>query len=313
MSDLSSGYVLICHAPDDRDYARDLARQLTDRRIRARYDERGAAVEQLLKLARRADALLVLMTRAAHDCEPLTEQTEAARSLDIPIYPLAVDDNQPLMELTDKELWRTTRGQRLADNLLQALATDVDAPAAKQRAGFGLPVVLGAAAGAMVVAVVATVLLLGRDNKTDDPPPAAAETRTAAPASPGQVIIASPADGSAVKKCQGFSGSAALPPGDTMMYAVNRVKPSSKDWYYGYLGSYKNGFVPAAWSGDIYFGSAITQKYDVFVYVMSVGQAGKFWNAHKSSDGSFAFGTAAPAGVRPAAHVRVTQGSLDEC
>jgi hypothetical protein len=181
----------------------------------------------------------------------------------------------------------------------------------------------------VILAVAVTVLVLrGNTGSTvAGPPPsttpatapattattAPPKTGTAAPPPSGQVTIASPADGAVVKKCEHVSGAATLPPADTIMYAVNRVSPPDKAWYYGYLGSYDSGNVPSTWSGDVYFGSAASQKYDLFVYVMSVNAAGKFWNAHKSSDGSYAFGTAAPSGVRPAAHVRVTQGSLSEC
>jgi hypothetical protein len=315
MSDLSMGYVLVCHAPADRGYADDLCRQLRARHIRARFDERGAETEQLVKLARRADALLVVMTPAAHGHQPLSEQIKAARGMDVPIYPLAVDDNQPLLELTDQaHLWRTARGERLEDNLLGALARDVGAPVDPARGKYGLPAVIGASAAAVVLAVVATVLVVGmRGGKTEPPSPGATTARAASTAAPGQVTIASPGDGAVVKKCERFSGAAALAATDTIMFAVNRVSPPDKAWYYGYLGSYQNGSVPAAWTGDVYFGSATSQKYDVFVYVMGVEAAHKFWDAHKSKDGSFAFGKGAPTGVKPAAHVRVTQGSLDEC
>jgi len=322
MSDLSAGYVLICHAPEDRDYAEVLARQLKGRRIRARYDQRGAAIEQLIKLARRADALLVVMTPAAHDSEALSAQIEAARDLQVPTYALAVDNNEPMVELGDEVPWRVTRNHPLEDTLVTALARDVEAPPPPSPRRLGLPIVavLVAMAVALTVAVTAAVAHRG------DPGPEASPTTKAGPATTGSapgttgsappagtVTIASPADGAVVKKCEHVSGSASLPENQTILYAVDRVSPPDKTWYYGYLGSYENGSVPSTMSGDVYFGSATAQKYDLFLYVMSVGAARTFWNAHKSSDGSYAFAAGPPAGVKPAAHVRVTQGSVGDC
>jgi len=316
MKDLSTGYALIGHAPADREFAAGLSRQLRARGIQPRSDEHGAPTDQLIRLTRRADALLVVMTAAADDYEPLSAQIAVARSSDIPIYPLAVGDNPPMLELSDLELYRVSRPSGLPESLLIALAHAVDAPDPSGRRKIGMPLAIGAAAVAVVLAVVITLLVVRRPATTADPEPTGtvpATTATTGSVTAGQVTITSPGDGGVVKRCEHVTGGASLPSTDTIMYGVNRVSPPDKAWYYGYIGSYDNGFVPTTWSGDVYFGSGSSQKYDLFVYVMTVPAAHKFWNAHKSSDNSFAFGDGPPPGVPPAAHVRVTQGSLDEC
>jgi hypothetical protein len=314
MKDLSTGYALIGHAPADREFAAGLSRQLRARHIQPRFDERGAPTDQLIRLTRRADALLVVMTPAADDFEPLSAQIAVARSSDIPIYPIAIGDSDPMLELSDLEFRRINRPSELPESLLVALAHAVDAPDPSGRRKIGMPLAIGAAALAVLLAVVVTFLVMRRPKTTvAGPQPTGTAVATAGSVAAGQVTITSPGDGGVVKRCEHVSGAASLPGTDTIVYAVNRVSPPDKAWYYGYVGSYDNGFVPSTWTGDVYFGSVSSQRFDLFLYVMTVAAAHKFWNAHKSSDGSFAFGDGPPPGVRSAAHVRVTQGSLDEC
>jgi hypothetical protein len=322
MSVHSIGYVLICHAPQDRAYAADLARQLRSAGIQTHWDEDGAPADTLARRVRKGAALLVVMTAAAEEYELVTEQVKQAQREQTPVYALSVD-GEKLFELDEARSWPSARGQRLDDDLLRELSRDVELKTADDLK-MGRGALVAAVAGCVAVAVLVTVLVLdnGSGSKAGDPvvadnPSPTTAVSSAAPLptgdlAAGQVRIDSPTEATLVRRCQKLSGTARLATDHTLVYAVNRINPQSNDWYYGYVGAYQNGFVPASWNGTVYFGTTTKQKYDLFLYVMRVDAAKTFWDKHKSKDGSYAFGESSPPG-KAAAHVRVTQGSTDEC
>ena len=121
-------------------------------------------------------------------------------------------------------------------------------------------------------------------------------------------------DGATEREIKKSLGDAKLPsPGKTMLFAKMRTDPPDQVWYFGYIGSYRNGFVPQQWTGTEFLGTDSGQRYDVFVLVMDVAAADAFWKQHQSKDGSYAFAPALPDGAERAAVVRVLQGTTDDC
>jgi hypothetical protein len=143
--------------------------------------------------------------------------------------------------------------------------------------------------------------------------PSGTASTAAAPVPPGTVQITNLVSGDVVDRCVRVRGRANLDPGKTLLFATNRTSPADSVWYFTYVGNYRNGFVPVEWSGTVYLGSASRQAYDLFVVVMDVGMAEAFWESHQSKDGSYAFASARPTDLTVAAHVRILQGSTDDC
>jgi len=79
------------------------------------------------------------------------------------------------------------------------------------------------------------------------------------------------------------------------------------------MSAYKNGSVPASWSGVHYFGDQPGQNYDLYLLIMDVDDGEAFWNAHVATDGSFAFADAIPSTAKIASQISVTQTTRDEC
>jgi hypothetical protein len=318
------GHAYICHAAADAGYAAKLAARLAAAGIPVTYDRPGEpdpTRERLRSRVAASAAVVVVMTPAAEGDERVNAQIDQAEEGGKAILPLLLS-GRPFFRLGELPHWDVSGRMPSSDFFVRLGGavgvngvTDLAEPVRPWwRKG---PIVTAGVLALVLVAAGAAVVLAGRGSTRATAGPSAGPTtapsRVAAlPA--GIVRITEPADGAVVGRCTMVRGLANLDSGKTMIFAVNRTDPADATWYFQYVGSYPNGFVPAQWTGTVYLGSAANQSYDVFLLVMDVPSAKDFWTRYKSADGSFASASAMPQGTAPAAHIHVRQGTAaDAC
>jgi TIR domain-containing protein len=330
---VSIGHAYICHAPQDAAYVDKLAAHLTAAGIPVTYDREGQPGVTWEGPRSRVDAsaaVVVVMTQAASEADRVVVQITRAEEKDKPILPLLLRD-RPFFILSEREHWDVTGGRMPSNDFVNRLRSAVgitgptgSPPPSQPKTSWwkGKAAVTAIVVVALLMVGGAIAFLANRDSTNATSRGASGQpqisTTSAAPSTAsalplGAVKITTPADGAVVDKCARINGQTNLDSGKTILFAVNRTEPVDPTWYFGIVGSYLNGFVPADWSGTAYFGSATRQSYDLFVLVMDVQAAKDFWNKHKSTDGSYAAAPTLPQGVVPAAHVHVRQGTTDDC
>ncbi|WP_062437183.1 serine/threonine protein kinase [Herbidospora daliensis] len=155
-------------------------------------------------------------------------------------------------------------------NLIEA-ATVRRAPSRWRR-----PVV---AVGSATITAVAVLLLL--------PDLIVEKTNTPVPAPPANVggEILSPADGADVEQCSYFSGTAALPPGTTLILAMRNLDNGDPERYLQVVFGYDKTETLANWRGAQYFGTekgGVGQNYQVDLLAVRVDGARAY---HESASG----------------------------
>jgi hypothetical protein len=120
-------------------------------------------------------------------------------------------------------------------------------------------------------------------------------------------------NGSSVKRCQNVVISARLAPTKTLLVAHRRASPPDNTYYFTYAGPYRNGNVPANVTTTVWFGTQTGQTYDLYLLIMNVGDANTFWNAHVSSNGSFAYSPSLPGTSQTADRIRVVETDSSNC
>jgi hypothetical protein len=120
-------------------------------------------------------------------------------------------------------------------------------------------------------------------------------------------------NGAKVGKCARLAGTADLAPRRTILWASYRTTQPEGVYYFSRMSAYKNGSVPASWTGVHFFGDQPGQNYDLYLLIMDVDHGEAFWNAHDAADGSFAFADALPSTAKVASRISVTQTTRDEC
>jgi hypothetical protein len=296
-----------------------LARTLTAAGIPVVYEREAQSDATWDGLRTRVDAsaaVVVVMTEAAGRADRVETQIGRAEEQSKPLFPLLLS-GRPFFRLVEREYWDVTGrmpGQDFVDRLGSAVGVPgPPGPSPRKSWWRGKAGLAAAVVAALVVVGGAMAVLTNRDASGQANAPTGGSPSAVSAPPPGAVEITDPANGGMVDRCAQVKGRANLDSGKTMLFAVNRTEPVDTNWYFGYVGAYSNGFVPADWSGTVYFGSASRQSYDVFILVMDVPAAKDFWNKHKSADGSFAAAPALPQGVPQAAHVHVQQGTTDDC
>jgi hypothetical protein len=336
------GHVHVCHAHADAAYARSLADFLTRSGVPAKaHDEPDSdwRLADSRERVKESAAVVVVMTQAADKADHVEHEVRLAARFGRPLVALLLSGS-PLLILHDRKPVKVPRRDAPPAHLVDDLRTAVGAPQAPiapwnpdGRKGSSrsrvVAVAVASAVAAALMAGGATALMLDRNGSGKDPQAdptsrsaGSASESTSSSASPsssptpsvpaGTVQITSHVDGQVVDRCERFSGLANLEPTKTMLFAKNRAEPPDTDWYFDFVGGYRNGFVPANWTGTMYFGTATRQSYDLFILVMDVQEAERFWSEHQSADGQSAMSKTRPS-IAPAAHVRVRQGTLDDC
>ncbi|GAA0897240.1 hypothetical protein [Virgisporangium aurantiacum] len=328
-----TGELYVCCARDGAAYVRKVVAHLRRSRVAATYDPKPPEVVEMDALRRRmsrTSALLIVMTDGSAASAPVLETIDQAEQAGMPIFGLLRQGRRPF-RLNQYPYEDVTGGQLPTRDFVEALhavapatgspTTDVIGPGPDRK---WLPVVVGSAL--VILLLVAAGLWFTRGPEPPRPPisepsatgiaggtPSGTAGESPSGSARGAVVITSHHDGDAVGRCARIEGTADLDTGKTILFAKMRTNPPDATWYFGYVGSYRNGFVPPRWAGSMYFGTDTGQRYDLFVIVMDVSAAEGFWAEHKSTDGSFAFATAIPPGAERAAVVRLLQGSMDEC
>jgi hypothetical protein len=346
----SIGSVHISHAPQDADYVRQLVDHLTGAGIPATYDREPEAALPKDVVRAKVDVsrgVIVVMSPAAKDAPRVRAQHERADELGVPVVPLLLD-GEPFFGLANLEYTDVTGGRMPPAYLVERLrgialgrrgadpAVPPPAPVTEIRqdapgpAGRSVPVSAFIGVVVLLLLVAGVALWANRDHGGPGPGPTATGLAGSGPApstgappatSPppvtggatGTVQITAPVPDAVVPRCVQLAGTADLPGDKTMLFATNRTNPPAAEWYFSYAAGFRNGFVDKTWKGQIYLGGVTKQSYDVFVVVMDVQAAATFYTAHLSSDGKFAHATALPPDGKVAAHVKVLQGSNDEC
>jgi hypothetical protein len=315
--------VHICHAPADRRYAERLVRHLADAGVPATVDDEHAESLDLDLVRERieaARAVVVIMRSGDELAERVADEVNCADQLGRDVFPLSVGDRSYLilnhLRITDVPADRMPDAD-FTNRLRRAIGARPE-PSGRSTRRRRLPIpLLVFAAVILVLGAGAVIALRGRSNDIVEPRPTGATGLALSPASPddplppGTVTITDPADDAVVDRCTKVLGRANLDPGQTILFATNRISPPDTMWYITYAGPYRNGFVAPDWHGEAYLGSSTRQSYDLFVVVMDAKAAASYFAAHKQGDGSFAADKERPAGT--AAHVRLRQGTTNDC
>ncbi|GAA4450422.1 toll/interleukin-1 receptor domain-containing protein [Phytohabitans houttuyneae] len=322
------GRLYISHAPDGRAYARKLAEYLQRVGIATEVDNDGLPAPNMEKLRKRVDrsvGLLVLVTKESATSDQVGHELDRAMEMGRPIFVLLLHGKRLPLLLNqcpyEVARWSRMPSAAFVSQLYQALGGSSTSqialiePAAQRRAAAPLLVLSALAAVLLVIGGGYWIGSRPRGETVSPPTPTVTTAPVVSenPAPPDTVTITSPQEGAVVHRCERVRGTANLPDNKTMLFARNRTGPPDAVWYFNYVGTYQNGFVPPEWAGTVYFGSATRQSYDLVIVVMEVKAAARFWQQHKSEDNSYAFANDLPAGAERAALVRVRQGTMDDC
>lgn len=194
---------------------------------------------------------------------------------------------------------RYATADQLADALERALAADVDvtpegrAPHRRRRAVSALvrgrvsaPKVAAAVAATALVAALTLPLPAGAPQTPAPAPGRVATAGTSAdagrearplPALPGSpAVIASPASGATVRRCEVFTGTASRPMGTELFTAMRNLDNGDPAWYFQDLYRQPAAGESGPWSGPQFFGSgdgSVGQRYEVLLVAVGVDVA----------------------------------------
>lgn len=143
-------------------------------------------------------------------------------------------------------------------------------------------------------------------SQSDKPPPPPGPTNTAE--------FGNIAANQAVGKCVLLAGSADLAVGKKILTA-HRKTGGGGDFYYHHasVSNPGGGSTMTAWTGKQYLGDQVGQRYTLFLIVMNTIDAQKFYDDHRSVDGSFAHFSELPANGSIVSEINVTQTSTQGC
>ncbi|WP_203930516.1 hypothetical protein [Virgisporangium ochraceum] len=121
-------------------------------------------------------------------------------------------------------------------------------------------------------------------------------------------------DGAAVDHCERVSGRSSVAPTKTLLTAHRRTSPSDGTYYFFYVDGAQNGNTPSTWTTRIWFGSSADgHLYTVYLLIMDVEEARRFWGGNKVANGSYADAAAIPPSAVVADELRVEQRGLADC
>ncbi len=155
-----------------------------------------------------------------------------------------------------------------------------EAPAAVAAGGLALLLGLAALVGVLPdrnASDITTPPLPGADLGIPSATPGTTATSTGAagPATKGThgVVLASPANGADVHRCEMFSGTAKVPSGQTLMLAVKNTVNHDENSYFQPVVGWDDPAQLSHWSGAQFFGSrddSVGQNYEVKVVLVKM-------------------------------------------